>query len=183
MRIVAGSARGRTLLTPRTAGIRPTADRVRESLFNILGQWLEGQTVLDLFAGTGALSMEALSRGAVRAVLVDQDREALKLCRQNADALGFRGQVEIQGMPVQRAVELLGRRGEPFDLVFADPPYALHLAPDILRWVDENKLLKPDGTLVVEHERKEIAPESHGGLTRTDQRRFGDTLVSLYRFA
>src|SRR5689334_4596427 len=107
MRIVAGSARGRALKGPRSAAIRPTADRVRESIFNILGQWLDGQRVLDLYAGTGALGLEAVSRGAARAVLVDSGKEAVSLCRQNAKDLGFGGQVTVVAMPVERAVEAL----------------------------------------------------------------------------
>src|SRR5688572_2885467 len=104
MRIVAGTAKGRALAGPKATSrhIRPTADRVRETLFNILGQWLDGQCVLDLYAGTGALGLEALSRGAARAALVDSDREALALCRQNTEHLGFSDRVDILGQPVAR---------------------------------------------------------------------------------
>lgn len=181
MRIVAGSARGRALAGPRpgSSHIRPTADRVRETLFNVLGQWLEGQAVLDLYAGTGALALEALSRGAARAVLVDQDREAVALCRGNARSLGFEPQVEVLAQPVERAVKLLAQRGERFDLIFADPPYAARQVESVLEQVVG--LLAAEGTLVVEHDRREPAPEEQGGLRRVDQRRFGDTLVSLYR--
>ena len=95
MRIVAGSAKGRALTGPKATSehIRPTADRVRETIFNVLGQWLEGERVLDLYAGTGALGLESLSRGASAVVLVDSDREAQALCRANTDALGFTAQV------------------------------------------------------------------------------------------
>lgn len=183
MRIVAGSAKGRALQGPRPSSrhIRPTADRVRETIFNILGQWLEGQAVLDLFAGTGALALEALSRGAGRAVLVDSDREALALCRQNTDALGFSSQVEILAQPVARAVEALGRRGARFELIFADPPYAARGVEAVLEQVEQAGLLAPGGMLVIEHDKRESAPEAHQGFSRADQRRFGDTLVSFYR--
>lgn len=183
MRIVAGSARGRALAGPRpgSAHIRPTADRVRETLFNVLGQWLEGQVVLDLYAGTGALALEALSRGASRAVLVDQDREALALCRSNARSLGFEPQAEVLAQPVERAVKLLAQRGERFDLIFADPPYAARQVERVLEQVVGEGLLAAAGTLVVEHDRREPAPQEQAGLRRVDQRRFGDTLVSLYR--
>ncbi|WP_224366634.1 16S rRNA (guanine(966)-N(2))-methyltransferase RsmD [Hyalangium versicolor] len=183
MRIVAGSAKGRAIQGPKTTSrhIRPTADRVRETLFNVLGQWLEGQTVLDLYAGTGALALEALSRGAGRAVLVDSDREALGLCRQNTEALGFTSQVEVLGQPVARAVEALGKRGERFELIFADPPYAARVVEEVLEQVGRAGLLAPGGLLVIEHDKREPAPESHEGFARDDQRRFGDTLVSFYR--
>ena len=185
MRIVAGSAKGRTLEGPKATSrhIRPTADRVRETLFNILGQWLEGQRVLDLYAGTGALGLESLSRGAVRAVLVDSDREALALCRANTDTLGFGAQVEVLAQSAERALELLGRRGERFELIFADPPYAAKGVEAVLAGVARLGLLAEGGTVVLEHDRREEAPESHGTLSRVDQRRFGDTLVSFYRAA
>ncbi|ADO71643.1 16S rRNA (guanine(966)-N(2))-methyltransferase RsmD [Stigmatella aurantiaca] len=183
MRIVAGSARGRALQGPKPTSrhIRPTADRVRETLFNVLGQWLEGQAVLDLYAGTGALGLEALSRGAGRAVLVDSDREAQALCRQNTDTLGFSSQVELLCLPVARAVEQLGQKGLSFELIFADPPYAVRGVEGVLEQVARSKLLTPGGMLVVEHDKREVAPGSHEGLERVDQRKFGDTVASFYR--
>jgi 16S rRNA (guanine966-N2)-methyltransferase len=183
VRIVAGTARGRPLLTPKGKGIRPTADRVRETVFNVLGQWMDGMRVLDLYAGTGALALEALSRGAERAVLVDDDREATRLCRQNAEGLGFSGRVEILAMPVPRAAGLLARRAATFDLVFADPPYAARVVTDVLELVARHRLLAPGGTLVIEHDRREPAPDAHAEFARVDQRRFGDTQVSFYRSA
>lgn len=183
MRIVAGTAKGRTLTGPKPTSkhIRPTADRVRETLFNMLGQFLDGQAVLDLYAGTGALGLEALSRGAGRAVLVDQDREAQALCRENTDHLGFTSQVELLAQPVSRALESLGRRGDRFELIFADPPYAARVVETVLDGVMGAGLLAPSGMVVVEHDKREPAPQTHAGLTREDQRRFGDTLVSFYR--
>jgi 16S rRNA (guanine(966)-N(2))-methyltransferase RsmD len=183
MRIVAGSARGRALAGPKAASkhIRPTADRVRETIFNVLGQWLEGQKVLDLYAGTGALGLESVSRGATRAVLVDSDREALSLCRANTDALDFSARVEILAQPVERALETLGRRGDRFELIFADPPYAARVVETVLEGVAKHGVLAPGGTVVIEHDKREAAPESHEGFERVDQRRFGDTLVSLFR--
>ncbi len=183
MRIVGGSARGRPLKGPKGPGLRPTADRVRETLFNILGQRTDGLEVLDLFAGTGALGLEAVSRGAVRAVLVDKGREAVALCRENAQGLGFTAQVEILGVPVERAVSDLGRAGRVFDLIFADPPYAARVVQTLLEGVTTNGLLREGGTLVVEHDKREDAPEALLGLRRTDQRRFGDTLVSFFTSA
>jgi len=181
VRIVAGSARGRVLATPKAADrIRPTADRVRETLFNVLGQTCEGLHVLDLFAGTGALALEALSRGAAKAVLVDSGREAQGLIRQNAKALGFEGQVELLAVPVERALEVLGRRGERFELVFSDPPYRLEQAAKVLEALEAQGLLAEGAVVVVEHDKREAAPEQAGGLQRIDQRRFGDTVVSIY---
>jgi 16S rRNA (guanine966-N2)-methyltransferase len=182
VRIGAGTARGRTLKGPKDATrIRPTADRVRESIFNVLGQFFDGEKVLDLYAGTGAFGLEAISRGASHATLVDQDREALGLCRTNTDALAFSGQVEIRSATVEQAVSALGRSGRKFDLVFADPPYAAQVVQRILEWVASSDVLSPTGVLVIEHDKREDAPQTHGALHREDQRSFGDTRVSFYR--
>src|SRR4051812_28311593 len=125
MRIVGGTARGRPLAGPKHEGLRPTADRVRETLFNVLGQAFDGERVLDLYAGTGALAFEALSRGASHAVLVDPDRAAVKLCEANAATLGFADRVEILSLKADRAVDRLCKAERTFELIFADPPYAL----------------------------------------------------------
>jgi len=183
MRIVAGSARGRTLKGPKGPGLRPTADRVRESIFNILGQTCDGLLVLDLFAGTGALALEAVSRGASRAVLVDNGREALQLCRENALDLGMADRVEIVSALVDaRTLARLAVKG-PFHLVFADPPYAAQTPEQVVDLVGTAKLLAQGGWLVLEHDKRALAPTLRAGLFRDDQRRFGDTLVSLYRVA
>jgi 16S rRNA (guanine966-N2)-methyltransferase len=181
MRIVGGTRRGRKLLPPRSSKTRPTADRVRETLFNVLGQELPGGDVLDLYAGTGALGLEALSRGAERAVLVDAAAEAAELCRRNASALGFEHQVSVLRLRAERAMEQLEAEGRRFVLAFADPPYAAKAGV----WVVEavGSVLLPGGTLVVEHDRRELLPETGGALFKVDQRRFGDTVLSLYRLA
>ncbi len=183
MRIVAGTHRGRPLLAPKGPGLRPTADRVRESLFNLLGQFFEGGEVLDLYAGTGALAFEALSRGMNRAVLVDPGPESARLVAGNARALGMDERIELLRMPVARAVPRLAAEGRRFALVLADPPYAEQVAADVARAVGEGGLLAEGGTLAVEHGRREVPPDTVGGLQRMESRRFGDTVVSLYRTA
>ena len=183
MRIVAGTHRGRPLLGPRGPGLRPTADRVRESLFNLLGQFFDGGEVLDLYAGTGALAFEALSRGASGAVLVDQGTEAAKLIAANARALQLEDAIELLRMPVARALPRLSADGRRFALVFADPPYAVEAVADVVRGVGEGALLAEGGTLVVEHGKRESGPEVLAGLRLMEARRFGDTVVSLYRAA
>lgn len=166
MRIIAGSAKGRVLQGPGNShAVRPTADRVRESVFNVLGQWLDGCRVLDLFAGTGALGFEALSRGAVSLTAVDLD---LSWARKNAAALGMKA--DFLQLPARRAIELLVKRGETFDLAFADPPYAMEAVAELL------PALRPIAkTIVIEHGKREAVPPPD------DQRRFGDTVVSIYR--
>ncbi len=180
MRIIAGTARGRTLKGPKGPGLRPTADRVRESIFNILGQYFDGIAVLDLFAGTGALALEALSRGAARAVLVDKGREALKLCRENAESLGMSDRAEIVVAAVD-ASGLAGLKGRgPFQLLFADPPYADFTPAKVLELVDAAGLVAAGGRAVVEHDKRSEAPEAVGAFRLAETRRFGDTAVSFY---
>jgi 16S rRNA (guanine(966)-N(2))-methyltransferase RsmD len=183
VRIVAGTHRGRPLLGPKGPGLRPTADRVRESLFNLLGQFFEGGEVLDLYAGTGALAFEALSRGMRRAVLVDPGTESGRLVASNARALGMEDRIELLRMPVARAIPRLAAEGRRFALVLADPPYAEQVVAEVARAVGDGRLLVDGGTLVVEHGRREVPPDTVAGLQRADSRRFGDTMVSLYRTA
>ncbi|MBL8917474.1 MAG: 16S rRNA (guanine(966)-N(2))-methyltransferase RsmD [Myxococcaceae bacterium] len=180
MRIVAGSARGRTLKTPRGSDVtRPTADRVRETIFNVLGQTCDGLRVLDLFAGTGALGLEALSRGAAQAVLVDSGREAVGLCRENVKALGFEARARVIAAPVTKAVEQLATEGGRFELVFSDPPYAARAGVEVLTAIEP--LVTAEGVAVIEHGADEALPEQVGRWQRLDERAFGATVVSIFR--
>jgi pantetheine-phosphate adenylyltransferase/16S rRNA (guanine(966)-N(2))-methyltransferase RsmD len=179
VRIVGGTARGRRLEAPRGSHTRPTADRVRQSIFDTLGQFFDGGAVLDLYAGSGAMGLEALSRGAERAVLVDRDREAVRCCRNNATALGLAARVEVLPVDVAAAVERLAARGQRFDLVFVDPPYAE--GPEAaLAALDAAGIVAPGGRVVAEHDRRHPPPDRAGLLSRTDRRTFGDTAVSFY---
>ena len=180
MRIVAGTARGQHLKGPKGDAIRPTSDRTRQTLFDVLGQWCDGLTVLDLFAGTGALGLEAVSRGANKAVLVDQGKEALALCRENASRLRLSPKVEVLGWEAVGAIGRLSARGDRFDLVFADPPYALEVGQKLLSALDESALLSPGARICLEHDKREALVEQVGRLTRFDERKLGDTVVSLY---
>lgn len=179
MRIIAGSARGRRLTPPRRDDIRPTSDRAKETLFSVIGPWIEGE-VLDLFAGTGALGLEAVSRGASRAVLVDVAREALELCRKNVEALGFEAQVEVLPSPALKAIEKLSASGRRFSHVFADPPYPLLATQGLLEALAGHPLLTPGGLLVLESDRREEEAR-HPAFERFDERAFGDTRIRLYR--
>ena len=189
MRIIGGRFRGRRLAAPGAAGggkahLRPTSDRVRESLFNLLAHGdygdpplPEGRRVLDLFAGTGALGLEALSRGAVRAVFVDDFATSRALIRENVEALGLTGQTKIW----RRDATRLGPcRGEPYDLIFADPPYRMGLAGPALASARDGGWIAPGAVIVLEQEAGEEAPEM-GSLAVADQRRYGETMITIYR--
>jgi len=159
MRIIGGSARGRRLKAPKGRALRPTAARVKEALFNILPHDLSGAKVLDLFAGTGNLTVEALSRGAAEAILIDASAESAKTIRENLRRLDLTDRAKVWVAPVNRAVRLLGGRRETFDIIFLDPPYDQRLVERTLRTVAEGGLLRQTGTLIAEHSiREEIAP-------------------------
>ncbi len=182
MRIVGGTARGRTLAAPKSDDvIRPTADRVRETLFNILGQRCDDLDVLDLYAGTGALGLEAVSRGAKKAVLVDSGREALALCKENTEALKFGARVEILVMDSLKAIASLAKQGRTFQLVFADPPYKLRAGLALLEALDAANLITDGGIAVIETGADEHLPEAQGRFTRIDERAYGATNVSIFR--
>ncbi|MDA8199604.1 MAG: 16S rRNA (guanine(966)-N(2))-methyltransferase RsmD [Thermaerobacter sp.] len=172
MRVVGGALAGRLLQSPRGTATRPTLDRVREALFNVLARRVPGAVVLDLYAGTGALAIEALSRGARRADLVDRDRRASSVVRRNLANLGLADRATVWTLPAERAVERFAAAA--FDLVFLDPPWADGVAPPVRQSL--HRLLQPDGLAVVEYEAPASAGDwEQGGLVVMDQRRYGRT--------
>jgi 16S rRNA (guanine966-N2)-methyltransferase len=180
MRVIGGNARGRRLKVPKGQTLRPTAARVKEALFNILPHDLSGTKVLDLFAGTGNVSIEALSRGAAAAVLVDASAESGKTIRENLRRLKLVNQTQLWIMPVSRALRLLGRRGEIFDLIFLDPPYERHWIDRTLKLIAQEKLLGASGVLIAEHSLREKVEPRYETLALHDQRRYGATLLSFF---
>ena len=184
MRIVGGKFKGRGLKTPSSSIVRPTSDRLRETVFNILAHAYdhacEGARVIDLFAGTGALGIEALSRGATLALFVDDSNEGRALLRANTEALGLGGITRI----MRRDATKLGPMPpqEPFNLVFLDPPYGRDLAPRALVSLKEGAWLT-DGALCVVEEEADAQVELPRGFTMLDKRETGDTQVVFARFS
>lgn len=177
MRIVGGSFGGRVLRAPAGRATRPTSEKVREALFNILGS-VEGDHVLDLFAGSGALGIEALSRGAARATFVDAGRPALTAVRANLADLGLAARAEIVARDaVDAAARLVPE--VPWRVVFVDPPYASELATRAVLAIPTAHLA-PGAVIVIEHDRRNAPPDALGSLLRTDQRRYGDTMISFF---
>ena len=183
MRVVGGEFRGRALAAPRTPAIRPTSDRTREAVFNILAHAyrddLEGARVLDLFAGTGALGIEALSRGAATALFVEESAEGRGLIRDNVETMGLQGRTKI----FRRDATTIGEAGtiQPFGLVFADPPYGKGLAERALAASLAGGWLKPGALAVVEEAAATpfVPPAS---FKRLDRRDYGDTCVTFWRW-
>ena len=183
MRIVAGRLKGRRLVAPGDEGTRPTSEKVREAVFSALGA-IDGHVVLDLFAGTGALALEAISRGAERATLVESRRQALASIRANVAALGVAGAIDVVARPVERAHAALAASG-PYSLVFADPPWALvedGSAGRSLALALAAPVTSEEATLVLEHAAR-TAPPAIEGFSLSDTRRYGDTAVSFYASA
>ena len=180
MRIVGGELRGRALASPGSHHTRPTSDRTREALFNILthgyGERLAGARVLDLFAGTGALGLEALSRGAAFAVFVEERADARALIRDNIEALGLLGRTKILRRDATRLGEI--GSGKPFDLVFADPPYGKGLAERALAGARAGGWLAERALVVVE-ESAAAAFAPVGGFALLQSRSYGDTVIHL----
>lgn len=183
MRIVAGRFKGTALATPKSQATRPTSDRLRETIFNILAHGLdvevEDARVLDLFAGTGALGFEALSRGARHCTFIEENVEARGVIRRNMETLGLNGVAKI----FRRDATRLGPTGtiDPFDLVFADPPYGKGLGEKALVSAAAGNWLKPGATCVLE-ERSNTDVEFPGGFSEVDRRRAGDSQVIFLRF-
>ena len=186
MRIIGGQARGRRLLPVPAGVVRPTADRVREALFSILnsargGAGFDGLVVLDLYAGTGAFGLEALSRGAAHATLVEADPDALRTLAANVALCGFSERVTIARARVESWLRRAPRAAPGFDLVFMDPPYAQPLTEAEI--AAAAALLTAGGMLVVEHAARQEPPAGPADVPLTDGRRYGRTRVSLYRRA
>ena len=178
MRVIGGTLGGRSLVAPKGQLTRPTSDRVREALFSVLGD-VTGVSVLDLYAGTGALGLEALSRGAAKAVFVENARATLDALRRNIATLGVQSSTFVVSSPVLRALRSLSTHA-PFDLVFVDPPYAklVEAAEALVFLVDQGRC--SDGACVVlEHASRDVAPDLEG-LERGATRQYGDTSLTFY---
>ncbi|NJC88699.1 MAG: 16S rRNA (guanine(966)-N(2))-methyltransferase RsmD [Desulfuromonas sp.] len=182
MRVIGGTARGRRLAVFAGRNIRPTPDRVREALFSILYSRcgaLNGWKVLDLFAGSGALGIEALSRGATHAWFVDSSRESVGTLRENLELCGFSAKATVVTRDIGGALPTLAGIG-PFDVIFADPPYGRDHAAALLSGIDRHRLLGSDGLLCLETAAADPVPSAAGRLALLDQRRYGSTMIHFY---
>ncbi|MCB2147011.1 MAG: 16S rRNA (guanine(966)-N(2))-methyltransferase RsmD [Deltaproteobacteria bacterium] len=179
MRVISGTFKGRRLRAPAGMATRPTADRIKESVFNILGGSLQAKRVLDLFAGTGALGIEALSRGAASAVFVDQAKAALSAIRYNIRELGLEDRTRVIHWNILKNLNCLIPERDAFDLVFMDPPYEINAVEPTLAGLLSCGALTAGARVVIEHSSREPIVHPLGKLLLKDQRRFGKTLVSF----
>lgn len=182
MRIIGGQARGRTIVAPPGEKTRPTLDFVRESLFNIIRWDVIDARVLDLFAGTGALSLESVSRGAQEAVLIDLDRDACAAIRKNIESAKMQSACRLLQKDYRAALDQLAREGKPFDVVFIDPPYKMENTGEMCAALLDKGLLAEAFLIVVEH-RKGCAPLVDARFEAFDLRNYRDTQITLIRRA
>ena len=182
MRVVAGKFGSRTLKGPRGQALRPTSDRLRETLFNILGAAVEGSVFVDAYAGTGAVGIEALSRGAHRAVFIEKHRTAVSLIRKNLAALGIEQNAEVLPTDAVKGLAWLANEGTRADFIFADPPYGDAAEYDrVLDVLSKSPLLIHGGLVILEHDRRQKLQERAGKLIRIRIVEQGDAVLSVYR--
>lgn len=181
MRITGGRSRGRLLVSLKGSHIRPTSDKVRESIFNLLGQDMTGLRVLDLFAGTGSLGIEALSRGAFWALFIDHSKQAIQLIMKNLMVCGYRTSGHVlkkdltSDLPWEHPL-----MKEQIDLIFIDPPYGKDLISPVLSRLSQKGILKPSSVIVTESSKTDLLPSMIGKFQLVDTRLYGDTKIEIY---
>ncbi len=178
MRIIAGNFKGRRLETPANYDIRPTSEMVKEALFSMLMNDIHNSVFVDLFSGTGAVGLEALSRGAEKVYLVDRSRESVSIIRNNVNKIGCQSQANILASDYRVAMD---RINEPVDIIFADPPYEEGYNLEILESVENSDLLNDDGILIIEHSKKFDMPERYENLEAFKEKKYGKKALTFYR--
>lgn len=163
-------------------GTRPTTDKVKEAIFSMIGPYFDGGAVLDLFAGTGGLGIEALSRGMEQAIFVDMDNKSIETVRHNLKATKFEEQAEVYRNEAIRALKALEKRGVAFDLVFLDPPYRMKNGDEIMQLIADRQLMRSGGTVVLEHDSKHKYPDTVGHYNCLRRSEYGEAAVTIYRY-
>ncbi len=181
LRVISGSARGHKLKTIKGIDTRPTSDKVKGSAFNIIAAEIVDSNVLDAFAGTGSLGIEALSRGAKKAVFIDKSIDSCGIIRENLAHTKLADQAEVYLTDYKSGIERLYRKGYKFGLVFLDPPYNKNFIQNTLKLVAKNDIINDDGIIVAEHSHSDKLPESCGKLKAVDTRKYGDTMITIYK--
>ncbi len=181
MRVIAGSAKGRQLKAVPGNSTRPTTDKIKEAIFNIIKPFVDGGSVLDLYAGTGGLGIEALSRGMSKAIFVDKDRKCVEIIKNNIDLCNFSEITEIYRNDSIRALNILIKRGIQFELIFIDPPYKMNNYEVVLKSLSDNNMISNQGIVVVEHDVKISLPSKIGVLTLIKNVDYGNTGVTIYK--
>lgn len=181
MRVISGKVRGLKLNTPKNNDVRPTTDRVKESLFNIINSYMIQSNVLDLFSGTGSLGIECLSRGANKCVFVDLSKDSINIIKSNIKKARFENESVVLNLDFKNAIDKLKIQNEEFDVIFMDPPYYKDMFIEALEKVDNAGLLKEEGIIVVEHDTKHDFPDNIGRLEKIRNKKYGSTTLTFYK--
>lgn len=181
MRVISGSARGTKLKTVEGLKTRPTTDRIKESMFNLIQNTIYDRQVLDLFSGSGSLGIEALSRGAEEAVFVEKNRKCKAIIEENLQKTHLFEQAAIMTVDVRDAIGNLAAKGQKFGLVFMDPPYNMGFIKPVMALLSERNLLDKEGIIVVEHEKNDILEDEIYGFRRIKCKQYGITTISIYK--
>jgi 16S rRNA (guanine966-N2)-methyltransferase len=182
VRVISGQAKGHPLKAVPGSSTRPTTDKVKEALFSIIGPYFDEERVLDLFAGTGGLGIEALSRGAGSAVFIDSSTQSIEVIRRNLESTKLADRAEVYRNDARRALKLLERTGVPFQIIFLDPPYAMKDCDALLVELASRGLAEDGATAVIEHHPDVVYGEEFGNFHRTRYAVYGETALSIYRY-
>ncbi|MBT2687912.1 16S rRNA (guanine(966)-N(2))-methyltransferase RsmD [Bacillus sp. ISL-47] len=180
MRVVSGTKKGKILKAVPGSSTRPTTDKVKEAIFNIIGPYFDGGLGLDLFAGSGGLGIEALSRGAEKVIFVDRDGKAIQTIHENIRICGLEEQTEVYRNDADRAIKAILKRELAFDYIFLDPPYRKQQLLKLLQIIDEKALLTDKGTILCEHSSDVSLPDSVGRLVQRKHENYGIISISVY---
>ncbi|MBQ6820155.1 MAG: 16S rRNA (guanine(966)-N(2))-methyltransferase RsmD [Clostridium sp.] len=182
MRIIAGKARGRKLLPPSTIETRPTLDRVKESMFSIIQNYIPDSVVVDVFAGTGSLGLEAASRGAKEVYLVDKSNTTFPILKKNVENLKFQDFCFPLNLDSYDALNMLSKKNKEFDIIFIDPPYCKEMIPKAIEIIKNNNLLKRNGIIVTKIDSIEEIYEGYKDIMLLKSKKYGNTTVCLYNY-
>lgn len=182
MRVISGTAKGRPLKSVPGISTRPTTDKVKEAIFSVVGPYFNGGKVLDLFAGSGALGIEALSRGMDEGIFIDLDRTSVQIIRHNLAACGFIDRAEVYRNDAVKALKQLAKREMRFDLLFLDPPYRIKNMDELLQQVDELGLMAEQATIVIEHDSGHHYPEWINDFQQIRHAEYGETGITYYTY-
>ncbi|MGL4731602.1 MAG: 16S rRNA (guanine(966)-N(2))-methyltransferase RsmD [Clostridium sp.] len=182
MRVIGGIAKGRKLLPPEGMGTRPTLDRIKESIFNIIQHRVRGAVTIDLFSGTGSLGIEAASRGAEKSYLIEMGDISYSLLRKNVENLKLEDVCKTLKGDCYKYLEEFHKEGKKFDIIFIDPPYAKDMIPPAIELISKYKLLQEDGLIVSKIDTKEVIYEGNGDITMFNTRKYGNTTVCFYDY-
>lgn len=180
MRVVSGSCKGKGLKAVPGNSTRPTTDKVKEAIFNMIGPYFDGGIGLDLFAGSGGLGIEALSRGLDKVIFVDRDVKAIQIIQENIHSCGLDEVVEVYRNDAQRAIKAITKRDITLDYIFLDPPYKHQQLVKLLELINEHRLLTPSGAIVCEHSSNIELPDKVGGFVKVKHEKYGIIAVTIY---